>query len=69
MITRQEISIAMVSSRFVLRGERPALLTLVARLLAPEDRVRSRLRAARASLDEAVARLESPASTRPGLFT
>jgi len=39
-------------------GPRPALFALVARLLAPTDHVQRRLRQARASLEQAVARLE-----------
>lgn len=41
-------------------GRRPAILSLIMRLLPPTDRVGSRLRAARASLDAAM-RFSPPA--------
>ena len=62
MMTGKELSIVTAHNGVAPQashGGRPAILTLITQLFAPMDQVRSRLWAAQASLEKAVARLES----------
>lgn len=62
----KQLTLTMVSNHVVRRTApcgRPAILERFAQLLSPANEVRSRLRAARTSLEEAAVRLERPASS------
>jgi hypothetical protein len=59
MMTGKPMSLPTVNNRIASQAGhdgRPAILAFVARLLAPTDQVRSRLRAAQTSLEAAAAR-------------
>lgn len=62
MMTGKQMSFSLAQPLVVPQiepGPRPAVRTWLARLLAPRDPIRPRLRAARSSLDAAVRRLSS----------